>query len=152
MTGLLIGAMVCLALITICSLGSMILILWWTMDSAGRHSIGAGKQQERAAQMMSQTIAQTAEVVRLQMELTETLLLGRRNPEIGLQPSLEKMPETSLTSDDLWRGLPDHVQRTLEREAEEESTWQNLSETWLNPSTNGHGLEGDVDPSSLPTP
>jgi hypothetical protein len=150
--GLLIGIVACLALITICSLASMILILWWTMDSAGRHSIGAGKQMNRAAEMMQLTISQTAEMVRMQMELTETLLLGRRNQGIEPQLGVERTNEILPTPDELWNTLPDNIQGAMIREAEEASTWPNPSETWLNPSVNGAGAGLDVDPSSSPIP
>lgn len=128
-----------MALITVACLTSTILLIWWTMDSAGRHSIGAGKQMARAAEMMGQTVTQTAAVVKMQTELTETLLLGRRNPEIGSSPRLERTSETLPTPDELWRNLPDNIQEAMIRDSEDQATWPSLSETLLDPSVaNGH--------------
>jgi hypothetical protein len=106
-----------------------------------------------AAEMQKETVQQTAATVRMLTELTETLLLGRRNPEIEPQLSVERTSETQPTSDELWRGLPDNIQAAMIRESEEASTWRSPSETLQNPSQNGHvWVEEDADPSSLPTP
>ena len=86
------------------------------------------------------------------MEMTETLLLGRKNPEIGPQLSVERTSETLPTPDDLWQGLPDNIKEAMLRETEEAGTWPSPSETLRSPSTNGRGEGFDADLLSSPTP
>ena len=73
-------------------------------------------------------VEQAVEIVRLQMQLTELVLVGRPSAAIELSQENEKKPETLPTPDELWRDLPPNIQDAMRREAEEASTWQNLSE------------------------
>jgi hypothetical protein len=153
--GILIGLTICLGLITTASLASMMFLMWWTLDSGRRHSIGAGRQMQLAAEMQKETVVQTAATTRMLCELTETLLLGRKNLETEPQLSVERTSETWRTPDDLWAGLPENIQAAMVREAEEAATWPSPSETLHAPSTNGHAnrwLDDEPVPSSSPTP
>lgn len=134
MIGILIGLTISLAVICLASLSSAILMMWWNQDSGRRHSIGAASQTETAMTTMRETVSQTAEIVRLQTQMTEMLLLGRPIPTSSETPEPVRPSETLPTPDDLWQQLPATVRENLQREAEEEATWPSLSETLLEPS------------------
>lgn len=135
MTGLMIGLMVALTTICLASLAGLALMVWWTLDSSGRHSISAGKQSLVAVESMREAMGQTAGMVKIQADLTETLLLGRPMSQETDQPlTIERPAETLPTPDELWQDLPDNIREAMQREAEEESTWPEASETLQRPS------------------
>lgn len=128
MTGLMIGLVICLTTVTLASLAGLVTLIWWTMSSSGQHSTSAAKSQREAMAAMRETIAQSAEILRLQMELTETLLLGRPVTETPQQLEPVRPSETSPTPEELWERLPDGIKGTLQREHDEASTWPTASE------------------------
>jgi hypothetical protein len=134
MTGLMVALVVCLTTICLASLTVAGFLIWWTMDSAGQHSISAGKQTTLAVEAMREGIAQQATVVGLVTTLTEMVILGRPIPETSQELVIEKPPETSLTPDDVWSGLPQAIQDNLLREAEEAGIWPSPSEQLQNAS------------------
>ena len=81
MTSLMVALVVCLTVICLASLTVAGFLIWWTMDSAGQHSISAGKQTTLAIEAMQEGIAQQATVVGLVTNLTEMVILGRPIPE-----------------------------------------------------------------------
>jgi type II secretory pathway pseudopilin PulG len=123
---------ICLTTICLVSLISMICLIWWTMDSAGRHSISAAKAQARAAETMLQGQRLLADTAKAQANLTETLLLGRPMPAIEPAPPSANGSGISWTPNDL-SSLPDTVKENLIREHEEAGSWPNPSEMLLNP-------------------
>jgi hypothetical protein len=142
---------VCLTTISLVSIASVIFLVWWNLDSAGKHSISAQRQSAQANETMKEMISQTALVVKMQMDLTELLLLGRPMPKIEQVPESEKPPETSLRPDELWQSLPDNIQGAMIREAEEEATYPDLWETLQQPSENGHGVYEEDQSSPSPS-
>lgn len=128
MTGLLIALVICLTTVTLAALTLAGFLVWWTMDSAGQHSISAGKQTTLAIETMKDVSGQQATVVGMVTNLSETLLLGREMQLTSPPPEDEKPIETSLTPDEVWEGLPASIQENLLREAEEAGIWPSLSE------------------------
>ena len=132
MTGLLIAVVACLTMICLACLTVTAFLVWWTMGSAGQHSISAGKQTTIALQSMETMVGQSASVVTAMADLTETLLLGREiEPTSPLQPD-EKPSETLPMPGDLWQQLPEGIKGTLIREWEEAEgagIWPDPSET-----------------------
>lgn len=128
MTFLIVALVVCLTMICLVCLGVTALMIWWTMDSAGRHSISAGKQTTLAVEALKESTGQQATVVGMVTNLSEMLLLGRPTPPTLQSLEMPSEPETLLTPDDLWRGLPETVRENLIREAEEAGTWPSHSE------------------------
>ena len=129
MTGLLMVMTICLAAICLATMALTGFLVWWTMDSAGQHSISAGKQQRLAVESMRETVSHSAQTAQAQMHLTELLLLGRPTPQIVPELVNASVPETPLMPDDLWKGLPTNIQEAMVREAEEAGIWPNPSET-----------------------
>ena len=173
MTGLLISLVVILGILAMISLVSLLLMMWWTTSSQGRHSIGAATAQahreDQLAEMQRQTMAQAAEMVRqvaetaglmatraedivgIQARLTETLLLGRPMLETGPRPPTESESETSQTpaGELIWDQLPGPMQEAIIRDRTESSAWPDPSETLRGPSGNGlaeANLEDLLDP------
>jgi hypothetical protein len=133
MTGLMIGLAICLTTVTLACLVGLMFLIWWTMDSSGRHSISARKMQLEAMSVMKETIAQASKNLELQMQLTEVLLLGRPVMEIPeLQPTASE-PETSWTPEELWQQLPDQIKETMQREHDEAGAWPLQSEPLQDP-------------------
>ena len=129
MTGLMVALVVCLTTICLASMVVAGFLIWWTMDSAGQHSISAGKQQRLALEAMRETMAQSSAVATAQMHLTELLLLGRPMPSTVPELVSGSEPETPLTPDDLWTRLPGNMREAMLRDIEEEGTWPSPSET-----------------------
>lgn len=128
MTVLTIG----LVVICLTSLATAGIVIWWTMDSQGQHSIGAGKSTERALQLMETMTERALQVTEAQIHLTEMLLLGRERPENEPMLPQERPSETSPTPEELsaemWAELPEQIRENLQREFEEEATWLSHSE------------------------
>lgn len=143
----------CLTTISLASMISMMLLVWWSQDSAGRRSISAGKQQAELSRTMQQMVEKSAEIVGMQTHLTETLLLGRPVSPATLQEREPVKPSvTSPTPDELWRDLPDSMREALMREAEEENA---EAGSWPSPSEmlQGVSLDGDLpDQPATPSP
>lgn len=119
---------ICLATITLACLAVLTLAVWWMMDSAGRHSTSAARQQRQAMETNRLMLTEMGRVASAQMEMTELLLLGRPIPQTS-PPAEQPSPiETSWTPDDLLKGLPDTVLENLVREREEEATWPSPSD------------------------
>ena len=125
-TILLVASLTILCLALLATTGLMI---WWMTDSAGQHSISAGKQQRLALEAMRETMAQSSAVATAQMHLTELLLLGRPMPATVPELVSGSEPETPLTPDDLWTRLPGNMREAMLRDIEEEGTWPSPSET-----------------------
>jgi hypothetical protein len=140
MTGLTMALVICLTVICLAALTVAGFLIWWVMDSAGQHSISAGKQTTLAIEAMQQGIAQQATVVGMVTTLTEMVILGRPMPETSKPLEIESPTETLLTPDDVWTGLPMSIQETLVREAEEAGTWPSPSEQLQN----GSGLDTET--------
>jgi hypothetical protein len=119
---------VCLTMICLASVATTLVVIWWTMDSGGQHSISARHQVESAQRAMERMIGQSAAIVGSVTGLTETLLLGRPLPPTSPPPVSESPSEIPLTPDDVWNGLPDTIRWNLVREAEEAATWPSPSE------------------------
>ena len=128
MTGTMTLLVICLTVICLACLILAALMVWWTMDSGGQHSISARKQSEMALSSMQEMVGQTAQIVTSVTDLTEILLLGREMPAISQPLEPQSPPEILLTPDDVWTGLPAGIQETLLREQEEAGIWQSPSE------------------------
>ena len=127
-----VALVVCLTTICLASMVVAGFLIWWTMDSAGQHSISAGKQTTLAVEAMRESVNQQATVVGMVTTLTETLLLGRPMPQTVPELEIEKPAETWLTPDDVWNGLPESIRDNLIRETEEAGIWPDPSETLQN--------------------
>lgn len=132
MTGLMVALVVALTLIAMTCLVVTAFLIWWTMDSAGQHSISAGRQTTLALEAMKDATAQTSTVVGMVTNLSELLLLGREIPESSRPPEPERPPEIPLTPSEVWDGLPTTIQENLLREAEEAGIWPSPSEQLQN--------------------
>ncbi len=128
MTGLMVALVVCLTTICLASLTVAGFLIWWTMDSAGQHSISAGKQTTLAVEAMREGIAQQATVVGLVTNLTEMVILGRPIPQTSQPHELVSPPETLLTPEQVWTDLPATIQEAMLREVEEAGIWPSPSE------------------------
>lgn len=142
MVGLTMVLVICLAVICLACLTVAGLMIWWTMDSSGRHSISAGKQQTLALETMKESNAQSAEMVGSIVNLSELLLLGRPvDPSMTLpKEPVETVPASSMMPADLWERLPEPIKTTLIREAQESEglgTWPDPSETLQPDSAEG---------------
>lgn len=142
MTGLLVATVVCLTMICLATLTVTGFLVWWTMDSSGRHSISAGKAQALALESMKETAQTSATMVGSVVNLSEMLLLGRPAPPISTSELVETPPASSLMPSDLWDRLPEPIKMTLIREAEESQVagiWPEASETLQPDSEEGWG-------------
>ncbi len=144
MTGLMVATVVCLTMICLAAMTVAGFLVWWTMDSAGQHSISAGRQTTLAMETLKEASGQTAQVVGLVTNLTELVILGRPMPPTGQPVETPSPSATPLSPDELWRGLPDNALQALIREQEEDQaaqgTWPDPSETLLH----GYEQEGDL--------
>lgn len=133
MTGISVTILViCLGMITLGSLAVLSLVVWWTMDSAGRHSTSARVQQRQALETNRLMVGEVTRVALAQMEMTELLLLGRPMQPTSQPAEMPEPSETNWTPDDLLRGLPDTIMENLVREKEEAGTWLSQSEQLAN--------------------
>ena len=139
MTGLMISLVVTLGILCLASMATAGLLIWWTMDSAGQHSISVGKQQRMALEAMKETVSHSAATAQAQMHLTELLLLGRPMPQTVPELVSVSEPETSLIPADLWQQLPPNMREAMMREAEEAGIWPSPSETLQPDSAPGEG-------------
>ena len=105
-------------------LATFLLILTkWTLDYRSRESQSRAIQTQAQMEMMASMVRQSAEVVKIQTELTEALLLGRPSGPIELTQESESPSATLPTSEELWRDLPPNIQDAMAREQEEAATW-----------------------------
>lgn len=128
MTVLTIG----LVVICLASLATVAIVIWWTMGSQGRHSIGATKATSQALTAMEESSKRALQVSEAQIHLTEILILGRDRPENEPMLQRERPSETLKTpeevSAEMWEALPEVIRENMQREFEEEATWQSQSE------------------------
>ena len=118
--------MVCWTAGMISVLAFLAIVTKMTLDYLDRRSQSRVKESQAMMQAMKEMVAQSAEVVRMQTELTEVLLVGRPRPAIEQQLEIESPQATLPTPDELWRDLPENIQEAYRRESEEASIWPNL--------------------------
>ena len=119
-TGLVV---ICLTVVLISLLAFLGMMLRWAMTSHDRTSSTQEQTQKALSEAMERTVAQSVEIVRLQMELTELILVGRPNLETSQRVETEKLQEILPTQDELFRDLPANIKEAMIREAEEAGTW-----------------------------
>ena len=97
------------------------------MTSSRQSSDSTKALIEQLVAQATASVAQSAEIVRMQTALTEVVLLGRPQPPISQEPESENSSETSLTPDELFSRLPENIQSEMIREAEEAGVWPSPS-------------------------
>src|ERR1035437_3070327 len=89
-TGLVV---ICLTVVLISLLAFLGMMLRWAMTSHDRTSSTQEQTQKALSEAMERTVAQSVEIVRLQMQLTELVLVGRPNLETSQRVETEKLQE-----------------------------------------------------------
>ena len=108
-------------------MGSVLTMVRWSMTSSRQSSDSTKALIEQLVAQATASVAQSAEIVRMQTALTEVVLLGRPQPPISQEPESENSSETSLTPDELFSRLPENIQSEMIREAEEAGVWPSPS-------------------------